>query len=93
MVMKKLLVLITLPILLSVVSCEGFIEGWDDSPNSPTVATPQLLMSVSEVSTFMYYTGQLARTPSVFIQQTAGTDFHMEDIRDYVLLEGDNVNE
>lgn len=92
-VMKKLFVLILLPVLLSVVSCEKFIEGWDDSPNSPTEATPQLLLSVSEVATFMYYTGQLARTPSVFIQQTAGTDFHMEDIRDYVLLEGDNVNE
>jgi hypothetical protein len=93
MAMKRLLVLLTIPILLSVVSCDSFIEGWDESPNSPTEATPQLLMSVSEVSTFMYYTGQLARTPSVFIQQTAGTDFHMEDIRDYVLLEGDNVNE
>ena len=91
--MKKILVFLAIPILLSVVSCESFIEGWDDSPNSPTEATPQLLLSVSEVSTFMYYTGQLARTPSVFIQHTAGTDFHMEDIRDYVLLEGDNVNE
>jgi hypothetical protein len=92
-VMKKVIVLIMLPVLLSIVGCEKFIEGWDDSPNSPTEATPQLLLSVTEVSTFMYYTGQLARTPSVFIQQTAGTDFHMEDIRDYVLLEGDNVNE
>lgn len=91
--MKKIFVLILLPVLLSVVSCEKFIEGWDESPNNPTEATAQLLLSVSEVSTFMYYTGQLARTPSVFIQQTAGTDFHMEDIRDYVLLEGDNVNE
>src|SRR4030042_2171378 len=93
MVMKKIFVLILLPVLLSVVSCERFIEGWDDSPNTPTVATAPLLLSASEVATFMFYTGQLTRTPSVFIQHCAGTDFHMEDIRDYTLLEGDNVNE
>jgi hypothetical protein len=93
MVMKKIIVLIALPALLSVISCEKFIEGWDESPNTATEATAPLLLSVSEVGTFMYYTGQLARTPSVFVQHCAGTDFHMEDIKNYTLLEGDNVNE
>jgi hypothetical protein len=92
-VMKKIFILILLPVFLSLVSCEKFIEGWDESPNTPTESTVQMLLSVSEVSTFMYYTGQLTRTPSVFIQQCAGTDFHMIDIRNYTLLEGDNVNE
>jgi hypothetical protein len=93
MVMKKIFVIILLPVLLSVISCERFIEGWGDSPNTPTEATAPLLLSVTEVATFMYYTGQLARTPSIFIQQCAGTGFQMEDIRNYTLLEGDNVNE
>lgn len=91
--MKKILVLIMLPVLLSVVSCERFIEGWDESPNNPTEATAPLLLSASEVGTFMYYTGQLARTPSILIQHCAGTGFQMEDIANYTLLEGDNVNE
>lgn len=93
MVMKKIFVLILLPVLISVVSCERFVEDWGDSPNTPTEATAPLLLSASEVATFMYYTGQLTRTPSIFVQHTAGTGFQMEDIRNYTLLEGDNVNE
>jgi len=93
MAMKKIFVLILLPALLSVVSCEKFIEGYDDSPNNPTEATAPLLLSASEVATFMYYTGQLTRTPSIFIQHCAGTGFQMQDIANYTLLEGDNVNE
>ena len=91
--MKKILVLILMPLLLSFVSCEKFIEGWGDSPNTPTEATAPLLLSTVEVATFMYYTGQLTRTPSIFLQHTAGTGFQMEDIANYTLLEGDNVNE
>jgi hypothetical protein len=93
MIMKKIIVLMVLPVLLSIVSCERFIEGWDESPNNPTEATAPLLLSASEVATFMYYTGQLARTPSIFVQYCAGTGFQMEDIASYTLLEGDNVNE
>lgn len=91
--MKKTIVPILLAVLFSVVSCESFIEGWDESPNNPTRATAPLLLSETEVATFMYYTGQLARTPSIFIQHTAGTQFQMEDIANYLLLEGSNVNE
>jgi hypothetical protein len=93
MAMKKIFVPILLAVLLSVLSCERFVEGWDDSPNTPTKATAPLLLSETEVATFMYYTGQLARTPSIFIQHVAGTDFQMIDIAGYTLLEGDNVNE
>lgn len=93
MAMKKIFVPILLAVLFSVLSCERFVEGWDDSPNTPTKATAPLLLSETEVATFMYYTGQLARTPSIFVQHTAGTDFQMTDIANYTLLEGDNVNE
>ncbi len=91
--MKKIFVPVLLAVLFSVVSCERFIEGWGESPNTPTEATAPLLLSETEVATFMYYTGQLARTPSILIQQTAGTDGQMIDVRDYTLLEGENVNE
>ena len=91
--MKKILVPVLLIVLISVLSCKSFVEGWDTSPNTPTTVTAPLLLSETEVATFMYYTGQLARTPSIFIQQTAGTDFQMTDIANYTLLEGDNVNE
>jgi len=91
--MRKIIAFIILPIFLIIASCESFIEGYDESPNSPTEATAQLLMSVAEVSTFMYYTGQLARTPAILMQQCAGTDFQMIDVRDYVILEDGNTNE
>ena len=64
-IMRKLIAFIILPIFLLVASCESFIEGYDESPNAPTEATVELLLSVSQVATFMYYTGQLTRTPAI----------------------------
>ncbi len=73
--------------------CEKYIDGYDISPNDPTQVTPALLLSTIEVSTFATLNGGVNRASSVFTQQLEGTDGQMIDVANYVLLEGDNVNE
>lgn len=80
-------------VLFFTTSCEKYIEGYDLSPNSPTEVTPALLLATIEVSTFATYNGGVNRAASVFTQQIEGTAEQMKDVANYVLLEGDNVNE
>jgi hypothetical protein len=91
--MKKLSILLILPMLLFTTSCEKFIEDYDVSPNSPSEVTPGLLLTMTQVAVFAQYTGQLSRNAAVYAQQINGTDFQMLDVANYVLFEGDNINE
>ncbi len=76
------------------VSCESFVEGWDESPNSPTSTTPALLLTNIEVSTIATYTGQLARTAAILTQQCTGvTDQMYNVIQNYNITESDAENE
>lgn len=79
--------------VLFVASCGKFVDGYEVSPNSPSEATPGLLLSITEVATFSHYSGQLARQSSIMTQHMAGTDFQFLDIAKYIIQEGDNVNE
>jgi len=91
--MKKLSLLLIIPMLLFTTSCEKFIEDYDVSPNSPSEVTPALLLTMVEVAVFAQYTGQLSRSASIYVQHINGTDGQMIDVANYVLLEGDNTNE
>ena len=92
--MKKKVFIILLPALLLMLSCESFIEGWDESPNAPTTTTPALLLTNSEVSTFAVFTGQNARTAAILTQQCTGvTDQMYDDIQNYNIGENDVDNE
>jgi hypothetical protein len=92
--MKKFVNIILVVFILFVANgCEKYIDGWDESPNSPTSVTPGLLLSSSEVAVFATYEGQLARTATIWVQQLTGTDFQMTNVNTYFVLEGDNVNE
>lgn len=91
--MKKISVLLLMAVLFFTTSCEKYIEGYDLSPNDPTEVTPALLLSTIQVSTFATYNGGVNRAASVFSQQLEGTAEQMKDVANYVLLEGDNVNE
>ena len=92
--MKKKAIIILLPALLLMFSCESFIEGWDESPNSPTSTTPALLLTNSEVATFASFTGQNARTAAILTQQCTGvTDQMYDDIQNYNIGENDVDNE
>lgn len=91
--MKKIFLIITAPIILFTAGCSGWVDEVATSQNSPSEVTPALLLSVSEVAMQTLYTGQLARTSSILVQQSAGNDFQMIDIRDYKITEQSNTNE
>jgi hypothetical protein len=92
--MKKYIYLLTIAVFtLIVVSCSKFVEGYDVSPNSPTDVSIPLLLSSTEMGLETSYTGTLARTSSIFVQQMAGVQFQMLDIASYTLREGDNIND
>jgi len=92
-IMKKILLIITIPVILFNTGCKGWVEDVSESPNLPTEVTPALLLTVSEVAMQSLYTGQLARTSSILVQQHAGNDFQMIEVRDYAFDEQDNSNE
>lgn len=93
--MKKIFIILMIPVLISGLSgCGSFVEGWDESPNTPTTATPALLLSNTMVSTFAAYTGQTARTAAILTQQCTGTNDQMFDvIQNYNITEADVTNE
>lgn len=91
--MKTILNLLFAVLFVFTTSCEKFIEDYDISPNNPSEVTPALLLSSIEVATFAAYAGGVNRNSSVFVQFIEGTDAQMHDVANYVLLEGDNVNE
>lgn len=78
---------------ISVVSCEKFVENYDVSPNSASTVTLPLLLSSTEMGLEASYTGTLARTSGMLVQQLMGTQFQMLDISSYSIKEGDNIND
>lgn len=92
--MRKIF-LSVLAVSLMFSSCSNFVDGYELSPNDPLAsdATPNLLLTVAEVSAFSSYTGQLARTAAILTQQQAGVQAQYEAIAAYTILPGDNVNE
>ena len=91
--MKKIFLILTMPVILFGSGCSGWVDDVSTSPNSPTEVTPALLLTVSEVAMQSLYTGQLARTSSILVQHSAGNDFQMIDVRDYKITEQSNINE
>ena len=91
--MKKIAIISIICFMFIASGCEKYIEGNDVSPNLPSKATPSLLLSHCELAMMVHYTGQLSRTPSILMQQSAGTDFQMIDVANYLIQEGDNINE
>lgn len=89
--MKKILAILAIASILS--SCGKFVDGYDVSPNSPAEVTAPLLLTDAQVGLFSTVHGQLTRTAGIITQQLAGTDFQMIDVDNYVILEGDNMNE
>lgn len=74
-------------------SCSKFVDGLEESPNSPSKATPGLLLTTIQVSTFSTFGGQMARGANILTQGIEGTQFQALDFANYLIFEGDNVNE
>lgn len=91
--MKKSIIIFSILLVTIGTGCKKWVDGYRVSPNSPAKNTPSLLLSVSELAVFSAYNGQLARTASIFTQQSAGTDFQMQDVALYSIDESANLNE
>jgi Starch-binding associating with outer membrane len=74
-------------------ACGKFVDGYENSPNEPSESSPKLLLTVSQVQTFLSYSGNLARVSSIFVQQQNGTDSQYESFANFNLNSGDNDNE
>lgn len=91
--MKKVLIFLALPLLFMAESCSKFTEGYGESPNNPTVATPPLILSAAELGLYSTYTGTLARISATLTQQTGGVQYQMLEIDKYQLLSTGNTND
>ncbi|MFC0876949.1 SusD/RagB family nutrient-binding outer membrane lipoprotein [Saccharicrinis sp. FJH2] len=73
---------------------ESYIEGYDVSPNDPSVVPEANLLTAAEVALFGNVTGEMARETSVFMQSQAGLkDQSLEEHARYRIFEGDNQND
>lgn len=91
--MKRIFIAITAIALFTSTGCKKFIEGYDESPNSPSAVTPALLLSNAEVAYYSTMNGQLSRQACMMTQQVVGLDFQAKDVNDYQIDENTNTNE
>lgn len=68
-------------------SCEKYVEGYDISPNDPLDVNVEVLLTGTQVATFSNFTGNLARTSAVLVNQMTGRQFQYEDLQEYVIRE------
>jgi len=86
--MKKIFsIAATAVAILCAAGCQKFVEGYDVSPNSPSEVSLEVLLTGTEVATIANYTGDLARVPSLLVQQTAGRLFQYSDFQTYDITE------
>ena len=91
--MKKITYSVLALLLITFTGCKKFVDGYDTSPNDPSVVTPALLLSNCEVAYFATANGQLSRQTSMMVQQSTGVDGQSRDANEYAIDEGSNVNE
>lgn len=92
--MKKIFLIIIIPVFLSISGCEKFIEGYDVDPNNPSVITPSLLLSNVEVNVFATYGGGMARNSAILTQHMNGVSDQSRIVwANYNIREGDITNE
>ncbi len=86
--MKKIIALyLLLGLVFFQTSCKKFVEGYDVSPNDPLDVNVEVLLTGTEVATFSNFTGNLARTAALLMNQMAGRQFQYEDLAQYVIRE------
>lgn len=91
--MKKIISVLIAISLLTTTGCKKFVDGYDESPNSPSAVTPQLLLSNAQVAYFSTMNGQLSRQSAILTQQVVGLEFQAKDVNDYQIDENTNGNE
>ena len=91
--MKKIIVIIALPISLLMSSCQKYVEGFDVSPNSPSNVPVTQLLPASELALFSSYTGENARRVAVLMQQQSGKLFQYDELERYDIREETILND
>ena len=66
--------------------CESYLEGFEQDPNNPSDAPPELMIAHVEAADLMIHEGELARTAGMWIRYFTGSD------RQYISYETYNVN-
>lgn len=89
--MKNILYKIGLCVLVFASSCRTGNDLYD-SPNSPAVVSPGLMLTAIEVNTFMNTEGDFARVASIFSQQMAGSGAQYLALQNYQLNRNDYNN-
>jgi hypothetical protein len=78
-----------LTFFFALTACDGFLEGYEDSPNEPQDVPMSSLLTQGEVFTYFLYGDELARTSSIIMQQMTGADRQFVAQNRYVIGSGD----
>ena len=70
-------------------SCDKWVEGYDDDPNSSPEVSIDNLFTASQVNIFNFAENHLARTVAIWMQQMAGTDRQYKTLGLYSYEEND----
>lgn len=87
--MKKIIFILT---ALTAFSCQNEINTFNKNPNNPTIVSPSLLLTQSEVATFNIHSGELSRIAALLTQQIAGNDGQYLTYASYTFSETDQDN-
>ncbi len=91
--MKRIIYIFLTAVLISTVSCKKYVSNNDISPNTPSDAPLNLVLSEVELATFTSYNGELNRVASMWTQQNSGNQAQAADVGNaYSLTEGDVIN-
>lgn len=71
----------------------SFLEGNDVDPNNPTAATVDQLFTAVQVNSYRQFSGHMARSVSLWMQQMAGTDRQYQQLDQYIITEQDYTSE
>ncbi len=79
--------------LLSISGCKKYFEDLEDSPNEPQKVNLPSLLSGSQGGIYAAFNANLARTSSIFTQQSAGVDRQYIAFDVYQITESDVDND
>jgi hypothetical protein len=89
-----LVVALALMVMLVLNACEApvsgdFLTGNDVDPNNPTAVTVDQLFTAVQANSYREFSGHMARTVSLWMQQMAGTDRQYQQLDQYIITEQD----
>jgi len=81
--MKKIYIAVFFTAMLSLVSCQDFLEGTNENPNDPTNVEASILLAPIQTSLAYEYGGNFSRLSSIFVQQVEGISRQWSGFNNY----------